>query len=405
VKPGVVPTVALGEEPLDPALLSDVIFGDIADPFPILREARGRGPVQAGFVEGLIPDDGTNPNPVFTIYGHAEASAALTDPKRFSSRVYADVFGPLLGRTMVGLDGAEHDLNRRVLNPVLRRSTVQPIRADLGAAIANTVIDGLVEQGHADLVADVALRYPFEVLASVMNLGNDGREEFRRWSFDLLAFPGDYERGKSAAEALRARLAPLLASRASDPKADVVSQLSGVADQLPEEDLIAFLLFLIPAGVESTFRSIGNVFHALLTHPDELDAVRRDRQLVPRAVDETLRWQPPVGVVLRSTTEDVVLGEVEIPQGADVVVCVASANRDERTFKNPDVFNVRRSEHVPHLTFGFGPHACIGAQLAKYELTTLLGVVLDRLPDLHLIADAPVKGLVLRSPLTLPVAF
>lgn len=390
---------------LDAELLTDVMFGDILDPFPVLGEMRRRAPVQAGFAAGLIPDDGTNDNPVYTVYGQPEAMAVLTNPARFSSRLYADVFGPILGRTMVGLDGEEHESNRRVLNPVLRRSTLQPVRADLGRAIALAIVDGLVERRCADLVADVALTYPVEVLAAVMNLGSESREEFRRWSFDLMAFPADYDRGMQAAEALRRRLGPLLAERATGRASDVVSQLASVAHALPAEDLLAFLLFLVPAGIESTFRSIGNVFHALLTHPDQLRMVERDRSLLTPAVDEVLRWQPSVGVVLRTANEAVHLAGVTIPKGADVVVCVAAANRDERVYGHPDDFDIMRLERTPHLTFGFGVHACIGAQLARYELTTLLDVVLERMPELELAGEAPVRGLVLRSPPKLPVRF
>lgn len=393
------------DDSLDAELLTDVMFGDILDPFPILGEMRRRAPVQPGFAAGLVPDDGTNDSPVYTVYGQPEAMVVLTDPARFSSRLYADVFGPILGRTMVGLDGAEHEHNRRVLNPVLRRSTLQPVRADLGRAIALAIVDGLVERRRADLVADVALVYPVEVLAAVMNLGAESCEEFRRWSFDLMAFPADYDRGMHAAQALRRRLGPLLSERTTGRATDVISQLASVAHALPTEDLLAFLLFLVPAGIESTFRSIGNVFHALLTHPDQLRMVQRDRSLLTRAVDEVLRWQPSVGVVLRTATEAVDLAGVRIPEGADVVVCVAAANRDERIYGHPDDFDIMRVERTPHLTFGFGVHACIGAQLARYELTTLLDVVLEQLPELELAEPVPVKGLVLRSPPKLPVAF
>ena len=112
-----------------------------------------------------------------------------------------------------------------------------------------------------------------------------------------------------------------------------------------------------------------------------------------------------MGVVLRTANEAVDLAGVRIPEGADIVVCVSAANRDERIYENPDDFDILRVERTPHLTFGFGVHACIGAQLARYELTTLLDVVLERLPALQLAGEAPVKGLVLRSPPKLPVTF
>lgn len=395
----------LADDDLDLSLLNDVMFGDVLNPFPTLRKARREAPIQSGFAAGLIPDDGTNPNPVYTVYGYREAKEVLTNPVKFSSRLYADVFGPLLGRTLVGLDGAEHNRYRRILNPTLRRSTLQPVRADLGRTIAHSVVDRIASSGHADLIPEVALAYPIHVLSALMALGEESHAEFRRWAFDLMAFPADFNRGQCAAESLTHRLNHLLADRMDNPGEDVVSQLAKVVERLPYDDLLAFLLFLIPAGVESTFRSIGNMFHALIHHPDQFEQVRLDRSLLSSTVEEVLRWQPSVGVVLRTATETVEMGGIEIPRGADVVVCIASANHDERVFNAPDVFDIHRQEREPHLTFGFGPHACIGAALARYELTTLLDVFLDRIHNIRVVDEIPVKGLVLRSPPSLSIDF
>jgi cytochrome P450 len=162
----------------------------------------------------------------------------------------------------------------------------------------------------------------------------------------------------------------------------------------------------LPAGAETTFRLIGNLLYALLDDPDALEAVRADRQKIEWAIEETLRWESPVQYASREATQPVALSGVELPAGAQILLALGSANRDEQRFRVPARFDLdRRPEE--HFAFGFGRHFCAGAHLARLEARIALTAVLDRLPNLRFAAGAErgIVGLAFRSPTALPVVF
>jgi cytochrome P450 len=193
---------------------------------------------------------------------------------------------------------------------------------------------------------------------------------------------------------------------------------------LTDDEIFAFLLLILPAGVETTYRASGNLLTALLCEPAPaamqnetmrrsgapaplLDAVRADRALVRGALEEALRWEPPITSVMRMAARDCVLDGVEIPAGTNVNVSVAAANRDPARYPDPDRFDPTR-KNIAHLTFGGGPHLCLGMHLARMEATVAINALLDRLPDLRLDPNAPkprVVGVAFRSPVALPVEF
>ena len=177
---------------------------------------------------------------------------------------------------------------------------------------------------------------------------------------------------------------------------------------LDDEEIFSFLRLLLPAGVETTYRASGNLLYGLLTNPDQLRAVREDRALVPVAFEETIRWEPPVTVILRRATVDTELAGVHVEEGADIGLLLGSANRDERKYVDPDRFDIFR-ESRQSLGFGFGVHVCLGMHLARMETRVAVNALLDRMPDLAL-APAPdqdlhIKGMAFRSPIALPVTF
>ena len=178
--------------------------------------------------------------------------------------------------------------------------------------------------------------------------------------------------------------------------------------RLDDEEIFSFLRLLLPAGVETTYRASGNLLYGLLTNPDQLQAVRKDRSLLPAAFEETIRWEPPVTVILRRATVDTELAGVPVAEGSDVGLLLGSANRDERKYENPDSFDVFR-ESRQSLGFGFGVHVCLGMHLARMETRVAVNALLDRMPDLQLAPqpgqDLHIKGMAFRSPIALPVAF
>ena len=203
----------------------------------------------------------------------------------------------------------------------------------------------------------------------------------------------------------------MLADRRRQPADDLISELV-VAEvdgrTLDDEEIYSFLRLLLPAGVETTYRASGNMLYGLLTNPDQLEAVREDRSLLPDAFEETIRWEPPVTVILRRATRPTEIGGVAVEEGADVALLLGSANRDERKYEHPDQFDVFRASRQS-VGFGFGVHVCLGMHLARMETRVAVNTLFDRLPDLRL-APAPgqdlhIKGMAFRSPIALPVTF
>ena len=164
---------------------------------------------------------------------------------------------------------------------------------------------------------------------------------------------------------------------------------------------------LLPAGAETTYRSSGNLLFLLLTHPEQLDAVRADRALLPQAIEEALRYEPPLLTINRTTTREVELAGVTIGPGESITPHIGSANHDETRWGDPESFDIFRPA-VPHIAFAHGPHMCLGMHLARLETRALLNRVFDRLPDLTLQPgddDPHIRGDVFRSPTSLPVTF
>ena len=165
--------------------------------------------------------------------------------------------------------------------------------------------------------------------------------------------------------------------------------------------------FLLEAGAETTYRSTSNLLFGLLSQPETLAEVCADRSLVPQAIEEALRWEPPLTGIFRGATVDTEVAGIKIPAGAVVAVNVGAANRDESRWDRPDVFDIHRAS-VPHIAFGYGPHVCLGMHLARVETSIALNAVLDRLPNVRFdpsAEDIHISGSTFRSPRALPVLF
>jgi cytochrome P450 len=205
----------------------------------------------------------------------------------------------------------------------------------------------------------------------------------------LIGLGADIERGLAASESLKNYFAEVVAERRRSPRQDVISDLVTAdidGEKLTDEAIYSFLLLLLPAGAETTYRSSGNLLFLLLTHPEQLEAVTRDRTLLDQAIEEALRLEPPLLFINRTATSDVELSGVTIPAGGDITTCIGSANHDESRWDNPDSFDIFRTPQQ-HLAFAFGPHMCIGMHLARLETRVVINAVLDRLSGLRLDPD------------------
>jgi cytochrome P450 len=204
----------------------------------------------------------------------------------------------------------------------------------------------------------------------------------------------------------------VLDDRRRSPRDDLVSELVRAeidGDVLADEEIYSFLMLLLPAGVETTYRSTGNLLHLLLTHPDQLEAVRADRSLLPQAIEEGLRMEPPLLLTSRLAIRDGELGGVPVKAGAFVTPMLGAANRDPRRYPEPDRFDIFR-DPKQHISFGNGPHMCLGMHLARMETRIAIDALLDlpnlrRDPEAWARDDAHIHGQIFRSPTSLPVLF
>jgi cytochrome P450 len=387
--------------------------GQVRDPYPMLAGMRRACPVheidlravlgEKELVPGLAPI-------IYSVLDHAFVSRVLRDGRLFSSRCYAASMGPVMGHTILEMDEPEHSRYRALIQKAFTRQALERWEHELVHPIVHGLIDRFAGRGHADLVRELTFPFPVAVIAGMMGLPPESRDEFHRLAVELISINVDRERGVVASGKLRRLYARVLAERRAEPRDDLISLLAGAeldGHRLSDDEIFSFLLLLAPAGAETTYRSSSNLFCGLLMKPEQLEAVRRDRSLVPQATEEGLRWECPLTSIMRVTTEEVELAGVRIPAGGVISVNLGAANRDESRYPSPDVFDIFR-EPRQHMAFAFGAHRCLGMHLARMETRVVLEAVLDRLPNVRLdprAQDVHVTGMIFRSPLELPVVF
>lgn len=384
--------------------LQEVFGGDfmspVGDPYAAYRRLRDADPV---------PRLDLWMGPGWMVTRYDDARAVLTDPLCYSSRANANGIGLVMGRTILEMDGREHNRQRGIIAPAFVPKALRGDLPELIGRIAEERIDAFAADGAAELVAQFTSTIPIRVIAHLIGIPMEEYATFQAWGLDIIGFTDDPPRGFAAAQNLVAFLAPLLAERRAAPRDDLMSRLAHAevdGERLGDEEIYGFLRLLLPAGAETTFRLIGTLLHALLTHPAALAAVRADDASLDWAIEEALRWESPVQYAARETTRPVTLGGVDLPAGAPLLVALGSANRDERRFANPDAFQLERRP-VDHLAFGYGRHFCAGSHLARLEARLAVRALLRRVPRLRLAPDATqgIVGLAFRSPSALPVVF
>ncbi len=378
----------------DPQLLFDH-----PDPYPLFAALRQTQPVAR--IEMLL-------RPSYVVTKYDDCLAVLKDAETFSSRANAEV-GKFFGRTLVEMDGKEHTRHRALVQQVFVPKALDAL-GPVMEGLVHELIDALPRDGRADLVEQFTERFPVQVIAHIVGVPRADYAKFQRWTIDLVGFAKDPTKGRGAAQALHGYLLPVVRARRAAPCDDVISKLvTGTVDGvgLSDDEVISFLRLLLPAGAETTFRLIGNMLFALLSERDRFERVRADRALVPWAVEEALRWESSILFVSRETTRPTELRGMPVGAGELVSAILASGNRDEEHYPDPDRFDPdRRADD--HLSFGFGRHHCLGYHLARQEAAIALDAVLDRLPHLRFDPAAPaprITGLAFRSPKTLPVRF
>jgi cytochrome P450 len=256
--------------------------------------------------------------------------------------------------------------------------------------LADELLDGVVDRGSMELVDEFAFPLPITVIAELLGIPVEDQRRFREWSNTFVTPPVTPELREQAArhtDEFVGYLDELFANRRAEPAEDLVTALLRAEDEgdhLSQNELYAMVVLLIVAGHETTVSLITNAVHALLTHPEQLEALRADAGLLPGAVEELLRFDSPVErTITRWATADVELGGETIRRGDLVIAVVGSANRDGTRFPRADELDLRRTDGK-HVGFGRGPHFCLGAPLARIETEAALAALLRRLPGLRL---------------------
>jgi cytochrome P450 len=398
----------------DPMRQFAELAGDVRDPYPMLAGIRADGPVQQVHF-GPRPGRRLDPKAprvpsLFTVTGHELARQVLTDSVRFSSAGYAATIGQVMGRTILEMDPPEHTGHRALVARAFRARVLDQWREAIIGRCVSELIDGFAADGHADLIPQLTFPFPVRVMARVLGLPEGDWPRFLRLSTELIGVMQNWDRAVAAGRELRGYFAGIIADRRRHTRGDLVSQLIEAevgGRRLTDDEIYPFLLLLLPAGAETTYRSSSNLLFGLLSQPGQLRAVREDQDLIPQAIEEALRWETPLLTVARTATEDLELGGVPIPAGGFVAVSLGAANRDPARYPGPDTFDIFRADQR-HLSFGDGAHKCLGMHLARLEMRVLLTTVLDRLPGLRLdpgADDQHIHGLLFRSPPNLRVRF
>lgn len=365
------------------------------DPYPLFAAARARGPVHRVTL--------ADAHEAWLIVGYGQAKAMLNDP-RLSKDMHAalatgtDVVaeglpGPELARHMLVVDPPDHTRLRRLVSSAFSVRRVEQLRPRIQATV-DRLLDDVARAGpdaEVDLVASFAFPLPFTVICELLGVGVEDRDELGRALGPLLAPIPTHEARTLAEEAsdrVVAMLGELVAAKRREPADDLVSGLIAARDgeqRLDERELRSTIFQLIVAGHDTTTTFIGNSVVALLRNPDQLAALRTEPDRIPAAVEELLRYDAPVPhSTFRFATEPIDVGTVTIPAGAQVVISLASADRDEHRFRDADTLMVDRDDARHHLAFGHGIHFCLGAPLARLEGRIALGSLLRRFPELRL---------------------
>lgn len=315
-----------------------------------------------------------------------------------------------LQQTMLHLDPPDHTRLRALVSKAFSPRLIETMQ-DRMRRLAKELLDLAQKQSQVDLIRDYALPFPITIIAELLGVPPEDRQQFQRWSraHFVSSFWGLVNALPNALALLR-YLRKISKQRRAVPRDDLISALvlaEEGGDRMSEGELLAMIALLLIAGHETTANLIGNGTLALLEHPDQLDRLRNHPELIKPAVEELLRYSGPLkSATERYTREDVSLAGITIPRGEMVAAEVASANRDERQFPEPDTLNIRR-EPNKHLAFGLGTHFCVGAALARLEGQIAIDALVRNFPDLRL-AAAPRSvswrpGLLLRGLDALPV--
>jgi cytochrome P450 len=345
----------------------------------------------------------------WTLFDFESVFAAFREDDVYGSEMYNKTIGLVFGPTILGMHGKQHHDHRSLVAKAFRQSALAQWEPEVIDPIVDQLVGGIKTDGEADLIKAITFEFPTRVTAALLGLPQEDLELFRRLSLDLISITEDIEAGLTASVELGTYFQDQVDQRRKKMTEDIIGDLVAAeidGEKLTDEAIISFLRLLLPAGLETTYRSSSNLLYLLLTHPEQLSALQQDRDLIPAAIEEGLRYETPLVMVPRNTNQDVEIHGVPIPAGSQVNLCIGSANRDETRWNDAGAFDIRRPRRA-HISFAGGLHSCLGMHLARVETRAMLNSLFDRVMDLQLVPDDDTKivGMPFRSPKKLPVTF
>ncbi len=383
--------------------------GFVADPYPAFEGLRAGGRVHW-----------FEPTRQWLVPHHADVSALLRDRRlgrtylhRFTHEEFGrtappaahEPFHTLNDHGLLDLEAPDHTRIRRLVTKAFTPRTVAGLEPTV-RRLAAELVAKLKKAGGGDLLAEVAEPLPVAVIAEMLGIPEPDRALLRPWSADICGMYELTPSEETAARAVRASLEfsaylrELIAARRKEPGDDLISALIAAyeeGDRLTEQEMISTCVLLLNAGHEATVNTTANGWWTLFRHPEQLAALRADHSLLSTAVEELMRYDTPLQLFERWVLDDIEIGGTVIPRGAELALLFGSANRDPEVFASPDTLDLARTEN-PHVSFGAGIHYCLGAPLARIELTASFGELLREAPGLRLVAEPEWKpGFVIRG--------
>ncbi len=380
------------------------------DPYPFFAQKRR----EAAVFKGSVMDWSKTPESMMPEHLYAAVSfdavnRVFRDGKVFNSHIYDSTIGLFIGPTILAMEGKKHWEHRNLVSAAFKSKSLLRWEPEIVRPVVNALIDEFIDTGRADLVADFTFEFPTRVISKLLGLPEDDLAWFRKRAVELISYTVKYKKAFEASAALKDYFLDQIDKRRSKPTEDIIGDLVTAeidGEKLSDEAIYSFLRLLLPAGLETTYRSSGNLLFLLLSHPEQFAAVQSDHELIGPAIEEALRVETPLTTVQRYATEATEVEGVELPAGAVIDVCIGSANRDEKRWERSEEFDIFR-KRLPHISFAAGEHTCMGLHLARMETRVAVECLLTRLPNISLVTDdnPHIKGQPFRSPTAIPVTF
>jgi cytochrome P450 len=325
------------------------------------------------------------------VFRYDDVVRVLSDYTSFSSNFSGGQGGDPLSSSMISMDPPRHRQLRNLVTQAFTPRSVAQLAGRI-TTIANKLLDQVAATGHMDIIDDLSYPLPVTVIAEMLGIPQEDREQFKIWS-DAVVGASESENGNPQAE-MSSYFLDMIQQRSRERKDDLISALLDAqidGQHLNQRELLGFCILLLVAGNETTTNLIGNAILCFDEHPEVMEQLRAEPELLPGAIEEVLRYRSPVQFMYRRVAADVTIRDSQLRAGQMVLAWIGSANRDEAQFPDPDSFDIRRTPNR-HIAFGHGIHFCLGAPLARLEAKIVLTLLLERFDEIQRVRSVPLEA-------------